>query len=154
MSLPPEMRTLVPLADGRRPPLPSIVPALTASSLSFPMASINSLGGKPHFSADLTIIMNRMVIAPCGLGLGVGSSGQFQPAEPSLHLDVERRTVKSTTRTNYFKTEARHDYGFAACRATPARARRLREEGRRQGSQTPRTPDGSRPQCPRRTGRA
>src|SRR5712664_1007335 len=114
VSFPPEMRTLVPLADGRRPPLPSIVPALTASSLSFPMASINSLGGKPHFSADLTIVMNRMVVAPCGLGLGVGPSGQFQPAEPSLHLDVERRTVKSTTRTNYFKTEARHDYGFAA----------------------------------------
>src|SRR6266851_8495129 len=34
---------------------------LTASSLSFAMASINGLGGKPHFSADLTIIMNRMV---------------------------------------------------------------------------------------------
>src|SRR5882762_9926119 len=64
MSLPPETRTLVPLADGRRPPLPSIVPALTASSLSFPMASINSLGGKPHFSADLTIIMNRIVTPP------------------------------------------------------------------------------------------
>src|SRR5712664_4416385 len=114
VSFPPESRTRVPVAVGRSPPLPSIVPALTASSLSFPMASINSLGGKPHFSADLTIIMNRMVVAPCGLGLGVGPSGQFQPAEPSLHLDVERRKVKSTTRTNYFKTEARHDYGFAA----------------------------------------
>src|SRR6202140_1391071 len=80
MSLPPETRTLVPLADGRRPPLPSIVPALTASSLSFPMASINSLGGKPHFSADLTIIMNRIVtplLCVFVFRLGAGFPGGF-----------------------------------------------------------------------------
>jgi hypothetical protein len=32
------------------------------------MASINSLGGKPDLSADLTIIMNRMVILLFVLG--------------------------------------------------------------------------------------
>src|SRR5260370_2212360 len=69
VTFPPESRTRVPVAVGRRPPLPIIVPALTASSLSFPMASINGLGGKPKFSADLTIIMNRIVTSPCVLGL-------------------------------------------------------------------------------------
>jgi hypothetical protein len=37
---------------------------LDASSPSFAMASINSLGGGPDLSADLTIIMNRIVISP------------------------------------------------------------------------------------------
>src|SRR6266568_2182082 len=35
-----------------------MVPALTASSPSFAIASMNSLGGGPKFSACLTIIMN------------------------------------------------------------------------------------------------
>src|SRR6266700_7104168 len=69
VTFPPESRTRVPVAVGRSPPLPIIVPALTAASLSFPMASINGLGGKPKFSADLTIIMNRIVTSPCVLGL-------------------------------------------------------------------------------------
>jgi len=42
-----ETRTLVLIAVGARPPLKTILPALTASSASFAMASISSLGGIP-----------------------------------------------------------------------------------------------------------
>src|SRR6266852_176485 len=63
-TFPPESRTRAPSAVGPSPPLPTIVPAFSASWLRLPMASINSLGGKPDLSADLTIIMNRMVISP------------------------------------------------------------------------------------------
>src|ERR1700682_1427912 len=59
---PPESRTRVLAAVGASPPLAIIVPALTASSLSFAMASMSSLGGGPEFfSADLTSIINRIV---------------------------------------------------------------------------------------------
>src|SRR5947207_15202898 len=61
---PPESRTRVLCAVGASPPLPRMVPALTASSLSIAMASMNSLGGGPDFSACLTNIMNRIVISP------------------------------------------------------------------------------------------
>jgi hypothetical protein len=33
------------------------------------MASVNCLGGRPELSADLTIIMNRMGVSPCGFWL-------------------------------------------------------------------------------------
>src|SRR5271166_3790090 len=114
VNCPPETRTRVLIAVGASPPLATIVPDLAASSLSFAMASISSLGGGPEFSACLTIIMNRIFISPCGFWLGAGPSGQFRPSESSFHLDVERGTVKSTTRTIYFQVEACHDYGFAA----------------------------------------
>src|ERR1700674_3237623 len=45
-----------------------MVPALTASSVSFTMASINSLGGGAEGSACLTIIMNRIVFSPFYFG--------------------------------------------------------------------------------------
>src|SRR6267143_413954 len=107
MSLPPETRTLVPLADGRRPPLPSIVPALTASSLSFPMASINSLGGKPHFSADLTIIMNRIVtplLCVFAFRFGAGFPVRLRTGPQSwLYCNVERGPAKSTCLATSFR---------------------------------------------------
>src|ERR1700686_1733719 len=62
VTLPPESRTRVLAAVGASPPLAIIVPALTASSLSFAMASMSSLGGGPeYFSACLTSIINRIV---------------------------------------------------------------------------------------------
>src|SRR6267154_169556 len=58
VTCPRESRTRVLLAVGASPQLATIVPALTASSPSFAIASMNSLGGGPKFSACLTIIMN------------------------------------------------------------------------------------------------
>src|SRR5258708_11104612 len=59
---PPESRTRVLAAVGASPPLAIIVPALTASSLTFVMASMSSFGGGPAlFSDDLTSIINRIV---------------------------------------------------------------------------------------------
>src|ERR1700687_5196448 len=60
-TFPPESRTRAPSAVGPSPPLPIIVPVFSASWLSLAIASINSLGGNPDLSADLTIIMNRIV---------------------------------------------------------------------------------------------
>jgi hypothetical protein len=37
--------------------------------VSFAMASVNCLGGRPELSADLTIIINRMGVSPCGFWL-------------------------------------------------------------------------------------
>src|ERR1700724_3760993 len=70
VSCPRESRTRVLIAVGARPPFATIAPALVASSLSFAIASMSSLGGGPEFSADLTIIMNRIVISPFSFGLG------------------------------------------------------------------------------------
>src|SRR5258708_35531201 len=55
-----ESRTLVLVALEASPPLTTIVPALTASSPSFAITSMNPLGGGPWFSECLTIIMNRI----------------------------------------------------------------------------------------------
>src|SRR5436309_2598433 len=67
---PRESRTRVLTAVGASPPLATIVPALTASSLSFAIASMSSLGGGPEFSACFTSIMNRIVISPFSFRLG------------------------------------------------------------------------------------
>src|SRR5260370_5473207 len=55
-----ESRTRVLAAVEASPPLTTIVPALTASSPSFAITSMNPLGGGPWFSECLTIIMNRI----------------------------------------------------------------------------------------------
>src|SRR6185369_4362812 len=59
---PPAKRTREPAAVGPSPPVSIISPDFIASSASFPMASISSLGGGPEFSGALTIIKNRIVI--------------------------------------------------------------------------------------------
>src|SRR5437588_1850874 len=64
VTCPLERRTRVLTAVEASPPLEIIVPALTASWPSLSMASINAWGGGPDLSADLTIIMNRIVISP------------------------------------------------------------------------------------------
>src|SRR6266702_3795569 len=58
------------LASVNGPSIATIVPALTASSLSFAIASMSSLGGGPEFSACFTSIMNRIVISPFSFRLG------------------------------------------------------------------------------------
>src|SRR5216684_5801703 len=55
-----ESRTRVLAAVAASPPLTTIVPALTASSPSFAITSMNPFGGGPWFSECLTIIMNRI----------------------------------------------------------------------------------------------
>src|SRR5712691_1991387 len=70
VTCPRESRTRVLTAVGASPPLATIVPALTASSLSFAIASMSSLGGGPEFSACLTNIMNRIVRSPFSFRLG------------------------------------------------------------------------------------
>src|SRR5437868_12089063 len=60
--------------------MPSSTPAFTNSSLYLPMSvSSFSLGMTPAsvFLSALTIIMNRMVTSPSGLGLRAGLSGRF-----------------------------------------------------------------------------
>src|SRR5882672_6603687 len=72
-TFPPESRTRVLCAVGASPPLPSIVPFLTASSLRISMASMSSLGGGPEFSPCLTSIMNFILISPFDFDLDLGS---------------------------------------------------------------------------------
>src|SRR5260370_14601744 len=55
-----ESRTRVLVAVEASPPLTTIVPALTASSPSFAITSMNPFGGGPWFSECLTIIMNHI----------------------------------------------------------------------------------------------
>jgi hypothetical protein len=57
---PPLIRTVAPFELCCRPPIETIFPALAASSPSFPISSINSIGGGPEaakFSSPFTIIM-------------------------------------------------------------------------------------------------
>src|SRR5260370_4212916 len=55
-----ESRTRVLAAVEASPPLTTIVPALTASSPSFAITSMNPLGGGPSPSECLSILMNRI----------------------------------------------------------------------------------------------
>src|SRR5882762_1509346 len=107
VTLPPESRTRVLAAVGASPPLAIIVPALMASSLSFPMASINSLGGKPHFSADLTIIMNRIVtplLCVFAFRFRAGFPVRLRTGPQSwLYCNVERGPAKSTCVATSFR---------------------------------------------------
>src|SRR5216684_371051 len=98
VTCPRERRTRVLAAVGESPPLSRIVPALTASSLSFAIASISSLGGAPLFSADLTSIMNRIVISPLSLGSETNflASRQFESGSTySTHNCPQNRPLDS-----------------------------------------------------------
>src|SRR5215472_3932837 len=88
LTLPPESRTRAPCAVGPSPPPPIIVPAFVASLASASMASINSFGGGPCFSACLTNIMYR--IFPL-LFYEVVSRALEQSVCSGLYLYVERR---------------------------------------------------------------
>src|SRR5882724_7535582 len=80
-TFPPESRTRVLCAVGASPPLPSIVPFFTASSLSIAMASMSSLGGGPEFSPCLTSIMNFIVLSPFDFDLDLSWDGS-DPLNP------------------------------------------------------------------------
>src|SRR5712692_9048907 len=99
VSCPLEIRTRVLCAVGARPPFPSIVPSLTASSAMMLIASMSSLGGGPEFSACLTNIMNFIVISPFDFWVVGWAFRTLRLPEPSLHLHVERGAVKSTSTT-------------------------------------------------------
>jgi hypothetical protein len=47
------------------------------------------LGGRPDFSADLTIIMKRMVVTPYRFWLGTRTVGRPRPAKPRGSFYVE-----------------------------------------------------------------
>src|SRR6516164_4680704 len=97
VTCPLESRTRLPVSVGLSPPLPSMVPTLTASSLSLPMASINSFGGKPYPSLCLTIIMNFIVTSPFLFELG-SRFPVIAPAGETLVLFLalwKRRTTDS-----------------------------------------------------------
>src|SRR6266849_3835779 len=83
VTLPPESRTRAPSAVGPSPPPPSMEPFLLASSLSFEMASINSLGGGPERSADLTIIMNFIILSPLWWEPGFHTASVSRDKKPS-----------------------------------------------------------------------
>src|SRR5215469_17274324 len=100
LTLPPESRTRAPCAVGPSPPPPIMVPAFVASLASASMASINSLGGGPCFSACLTNIMYR--IFPL-LFYEVVSRNLEQFVCSGLYLHVERRNRKSTSETVFFR---------------------------------------------------
>src|ERR1700730_6008614 len=90
VTFPPKSRTRAPCAVGASPPLPSIVPALSASSLSFAMASMSDLGGGPWFSGCLTIIMNRIFRTPLVFGLRAPvPDGLDRPNPSSTHTSNE-----------------------------------------------------------------
>src|SRR5882724_8501455 len=104
VTCPRERRMRVLAAVGESPPLSRIVPALTASSLSFAIASISSLGGAPLFSADLTSIMNRMVISPLSLASESNFLGSRQFAS-WLYLSDTQLSAESTSRFELFNDQ-------------------------------------------------
>jgi hypothetical protein len=57
---------------------------------------MSALGGGPEFSADLTSIINRIVISPYGFGLSAGFP-TVSTAEPTLCIQVERGAARSTS---------------------------------------------------------
>src|SRR5882762_7412083 len=119
---PPESRTRVLAAVGASPPLAIIVPALTASSLSFAMASMSSLGGGPeYFSACLTSIINRIVtplLCVFVFRFGAGFPVRLRTGLQSwLYCNVEHGPAKSTCLAISFRPvrgEACRGYGFLA----------------------------------------
>src|SRR6267378_7646358 len=101
VSCPREIRTRVLIDVGASPPLAIIVPFLFASSLSFAMASMSSLGGGPEFfSDDLTSIINRIVpplLCVFVFRFGAGFPVRLRPGLQSwLYCNVERGPAKST----------------------------------------------------------
>jgi hypothetical protein len=82
-----ESRTRVLAAVAASPPLRTIVPALTASSPSFAITSMNPAGGGPWFSECLTIIMNRISIFSLFLALETELSGVPKNSLSSLGFD-------------------------------------------------------------------
>jgi hypothetical protein len=84
----PEKRTRAPLLLGCSPSPPSMMPALTSSSLYLPIAASSSwLGSLPASESllALTMIMNRMFVSPKGW---------------TAHFLVERAGPKSTRGPN------------------------------------------------------
>src|SRR5713101_1502047 len=122
VSCPLEIRTRVLRAVGARPPFPSIVRFWTASSARMLIASISSLGGGPEFSGVLTNIMNFIVISPFDFWVVGWAFRTLRLPEPSLHLNVERGAVKSTSRTLFYFVDHRmHRRGFQSLRILCAR---------------------------------
>src|SRR6185437_13835454 len=102
--LPPENLTRAPFELGCSPSPASITPALTSSSLNFPIAASNSLLGSAPASLSgvaFTITMNRIVVS---IGRLKASEAFGQPSAARTHalLYVERGAAKSTDFTNYF----------------------------------------------------
>src|SRR5262249_37681756 len=96
----PDRTTRAPAVLGISPPMPTIAPALVASSLSLPMASMSSFGGglDRSFSADLTRVMNRIVASPSvQAGWSDGNRSKV-----SLHRKDERVAGRPTRRTKFF----------------------------------------------------
>src|SRR5260370_37689934 len=92
----PEHLIRLPFEPGCSPSPASSTPAFTNSSLNFPIGAKTSLPGRTpasEFLSALTITMNRIVLSPCGFRFGAGLPHGLEPAEPSLHLHVERVVV-------------------------------------------------------------
>src|SRR5277367_527672 len=91
VTCPPERRTRAPCAVGVSPPLPSMVPACTASAESFAIASINGCGRNPCPSLCLTIIMNFMVVSPLSSVMSSVLDGAGRPDVGSIYTSNEDR---------------------------------------------------------------
>src|SRR5271154_884062 len=97
-TFPPESTTRAPVSVPLSPPLPRMVPALTASWLIWSTAAISSFGGKPCSTLCFTIIMN--CIGPSPLFSSV--NGHPQKDDPgTLYENVEQQTAKSTGSPNF-----------------------------------------------------
>src|ERR1700716_2130593 len=109
--LSPEYLTRAPFALAWGPSPASITPALSSSSLNWPIsASASLLGSTPasDSSLALTSIMNRIVVSP----RGVGDFGPSGASETTLYLDVDREALRSTSRVNFFSTAPRPSVGL------------------------------------------
>src|ERR1700719_3483615 len=90
------------MAEGAKPPLSIMEPSLLASSPSLEIASINSFGGGPEFSVDLTNIMKRIVGLLCLVGSRV--AGELRPGDPSSHNRSNGRRRERQPRLLFFNT--------------------------------------------------
>src|SRR6267143_2860213 len=141
VSCPRETRTRVLIAVGANPPLAIIVPFLFASSLSFAMASISSLGGRPLFSPDLTSIMNRIVTSPFDLGCEPRSR-QYWPVEPGSNYASNkkprnRQLERSLLRLWHTTTITTKPSWPSACLCPPHRSAEVRTHPRQPPSGNP-----------------
>src|SRR6185503_19900813 len=88
--LPGEKRIRFPLLLGFRPSPSSMIPALTSSSLNFPMAVRSSLLGifpASEFFVAFTITITRIAVLPVG---SRGRAGHDRPGSPASDLATNR----------------------------------------------------------------
>src|SRR3989441_4300817 len=100
----PENLTRTPFELGWSPSPASITPAFTSSSLNFPMSVRIFLSGRMPASEcllALTSTITRIVVPPCGFGVGARLPDGFDRRTPAPTYASNKERRKSTPRANF-----------------------------------------------------